>query len=76
MAYTAQDLAAVDTAIVTLTTGGRVTEIRFTDRLVKYQDITVSDLRKLRSDIARQLGPQRVPFSGRTWSCTQHGKDL
>lgn len=76
MAYTAQDLSAVDAAIVTLTTGGRVTEIRFSDRLVKYQEVNVGELRKLRADIARQLGPKRVPLSGRTWACTQHGKDL
>lgn len=76
MAYTAQDLAAVDAAIVALTTGERVTEIRFTDRLVKYQEVTADELRKLRADIVRQLGPQRVPLSGRTWACTQGGKGL
>jgi len=76
MAYTAADLASIDAAILALTTGERVTEIRFTDRLVKYQDINVADLRKLRADVARQLGSQRVPFSGRTWLCAQRGKSL
>ncbi|KXA71067.1 hypothetical protein [Bordetella hinzii] len=76
MAYTAQDLAAIDSAIVALTLGERVTEIRFTDRLVKYQEVTADELRKLRAEIVRQLGPQRVPLSGRTWACTQGGKGL
>jgi len=76
MAHTAQDLAAIDAAIVALGTGERVTEIRFTDRLVKYQDISLNELRKLRADVARQLAPQRVPFSGRSWQCVQGGKGL
>jgi len=76
MAYTAADLASIDAAIVALTTGERVTEIRFTDRLVKYQDVSVADLRKLRADVAAQLAPRRVPFSGRTWLCAQRGKSL
>jgi len=76
MAYTAQDLAAIDAAIVALSTGERVTETRFADRLIKYQDISLADLRKLRSDVAQQLRPQRAPFSGRTWLCTQAGKSL
>ncbi|WP_322999971.1 hypothetical protein [Castellaniella sp.] len=76
MAYTPQDLAAIDSAIVALLAGERVTEIRFTDRLVKYQEVTANELRTLRGEIARQLGPQRVPLSGRTWACAQVGKGL
>jgi len=76
MAYTAQDLAAIDRAIVALTTGERVTEIRFADRTVKYQNATANELRALRADIARQLGPQRVPLSGRTWNAVESGKGL
>jgi len=76
MAYTAADLASIDAAIVALITGERVTEIRFTDRLVRYQDVSVADLRKLRADVAAQLAPRRVPFSGRTWLCAQQGKSL
>lgn len=76
MAYTPQDLAAIDSAIVALLAGERVTEIRFTDRLVKYQEVTANELRTLRGEIARQLGPQRVPLSGRTWACAQAGKGL
>lgn len=76
MAYTTQDLAAIDSAIVALLSGERVTEIRFTDRLVKYQEVTANELRTLRGEIVRQLGPQRVPLSGRTWATAQTGKGL
>lgn len=76
MAYTAEDLAAVDRAIVALQTGERVTEIRFADRLVKYQEIDAKQLKALRDEIARQLGPKRVPLGGRTWACAQGGKGL
>ena len=76
MAYTPQDLAAIDSAIVALLAGERVTEIRFTDRLVKYQEVTANELRTLRGEIVRQLGPQRVPLAGRTWACAHVGKGL
>lgn len=76
MAFSAADLTAIDQAIVKLMAGERVTEIRFTDRLVKYQEVTVAELRALRGQIAGQLGPQRVPFAGRTWNAVEGGKGL
>lgn len=80
MAHTAEDRAAVERARIAIASGERVTEIRFTDRLVKYADPpTLAELNELLGAIDRDLasdGKQRVPFSGRTWGCAQTGKGL
>lgn len=76
MSYTQQDLTAVDNAIVALLSGERVTEIRFVDRWVKFHDVSVTDLRALRDEIARKLGTQYAPLHGRTWYARQNTKGL
>lgn len=57
MAFTADDLNIVETAIRKLAEGKRVTELRFSDRVVRYESASLSDLIALRdtirSDIAR-----------------------
>lgn len=57
MAFTAEDLNIVENAIRKLAEGKRVTELRFSDRVVRYESATLSDLIALRdtikSDIAR-----------------------
>jgi len=75
MAHTLQDLADVDAAIVAASTGKKVNELRFGDRWTKYQEVSITELRKLRDEIAQQLAPRRVPLSGRTWQCLHGGKD-
>lgn len=80
MAHTAEDRAAVERARIAIASGERVSEIRFTDRLVKYADPpTLAELNDLLKAIDQDLasaGQRRVPFVGRTWGCTQIGKGL
>ncbi|CAM5288456.1 hypothetical protein [Eoetvoesiella caeni] len=80
MAHTAEDRAAVERARIAIASGERVTEIRFTDRLVKYADPpTLAELNELLHAIDHDLaakGKRRIPFSGRTWGCAQPGKGL
>jgi len=79
MAHTLEDRAAVERARVAIASGERVTEIRFTDRLIKYADPpTLAELNGLLHAIDRDLAaePRRIPFAGRTWGCTQGGKGL
>lgn len=62
MAFTADDLSIVENAIRLLAEGKRVTELRFSDRVVRYESATMNDLLKLRdqvrTDIAKS-GPRR-----------------
>ena len=62
MAFTADDLTIVENAIRTFAAGKRITELRFSDRTVRYESATMNDLFKLRdqvrSDVAR-AGPRR-----------------
>lgn len=80
MAHTAEDRAAVERARIAIASGERVSEIRFTDRLVKYADPpTLAELNDLLQAIDADLaaaGARRIPFAGRTWGCTQRGKGL
>lgn len=56
MAYTSDDLTAIERAIVALSTGQRTTEVRFADgRAVKYSDATLAQLRELRAEVAAQV---------------------
>lgn len=76
MAYTADDLATVDRALVALASGERVTQVRLSDRLVQYAEIDAGKLTDLRAAIVRELSPVRVPLHGRTWRVAQTGKGL
>lgn len=76
MAFTQQDLAAIDAAIKDFTLGKRVTELRFSDRLVRYQDgVKLEDLESMRARILGALHPRRVPL-GRSWRMIQGDKGL
>lgn len=58
MAFTTEDLAAVDRAIVALASGQRTAEVRFADgRTVKYSDATLNDLRSLRASMSAEVAP-------------------
>lgn len=58
MAFTNDDLNAIDRAIVALASGERTAEVRFADgRTVKYSDATLNDLRSLRASIAAEVAP-------------------
>lgn len=62
MAFTADDLTIVENAIRTLAAGKRVTELRFSDRIVRYESATMNDLLKLRDQVntdVRRAGPRR-----------------
>lgn len=76
MAYTTEDLAAVDRALVALASGERVSQVRLSDRLVQYQEVDAGKLTDLRAAIVRELGTVRVPLAGRTWKVAQSGKGL
>lgn len=80
MAHTAEDRVAVERARIALAAGERVSEIRFTDRLVKYAEPpSLSELNDLLEAINQDLanaGQRRIPFAGRTWLGMQRGKGL
>lgn len=51
MAFNAADLTAIDAALLKLADGERVTEVRFSDRTVRYESANMNDLLKLRQNI-------------------------
>lgn len=56
MAYTTDDLTAVESAIVELATGKRVVKISFSNgEVVEYAPSSVNDLKVLRSEIQGEL---------------------
>lgn len=58
MAFTTDDLAAIDRAIVALASGQRAAEVRFADgRLVKYSEASLEQLRALRASVAAEVAP-------------------
>lgn len=77
MAYTKEDLQAVESAITKLATGQRVTEVRFAGRLMKYSELSLDKLEGIRSTIAQSLAPKgRGPFTGKSYRVVQSGKGL
>lgn len=55
MAYTQDQLAQVEAAIIALGTGSRRVEIRFPDRTVRYSDTDLAALRALRDDMRNEI---------------------
>jgi hypothetical protein len=77
MAYTRQDHDAVKAAIIAIAAGERVTEIRFSDRTVKYADPpSLKDLNAILAAITNDLVSTRRPFNGRAWHVVQKDKGL
>lgn len=58
MAFIAADLTAIDAALLNLANGERVTEVRFSDRTVRYESANMNDLLKLRQSIQAEAGQQ------------------
>jgi hypothetical protein len=56
MAYTAADLTAADAAIAALRDGQRISRVTTGEDTVQFQDLSLDDLRKLRGQIAAELG--------------------
>ena len=71
MAYTADDLTAVQTAIVELATGKRVVSISFSNgESVEYAASNINALKILRSDIQGELNSAKnVKRYFRTMTC-------
>lgn len=67
----ADDLAAIDAAILALATGERVIEARIEGQLVRYGEADLPQLRALRSEVAH-----RLQGGGRIRYATQTGKGL
>lgn len=55
MAFIASDLDIVEEAIRRCAAGKRVTELRFSDRMVRYESATMRELMALRETIQREL---------------------
>lgn len=70
MAYSTEDLAAVDRALVALASGECVSQVRLSNRMVQYAEIDTAKLNDLRAAIVRELQPVRVPLHGRAWRVT------
>jgi hypothetical protein len=59
MAYTTTDLSNIEAAIRTFISGTRVGQVSIGDHLIKYADVTLSDLKNLKADIQAELGSYR-----------------
>ena len=58
MAFTSDDVAAVERAIVALATGERTAEVHFADgRLVKYSEAQLGTLRELHAFLEGKAAP-------------------
>lgn len=68
---TADDLAAIDAAILALATGERVTEARIEGQLVRYAEADLPQLRALRAEVAN-----RLQGGGKRLYATQTGRGL
>lgn len=55
MAFTQADLLIIDGAIIELAKGTRVTEVRMSDRTLRYSEVTIEELNKLRDQILAGL---------------------
>jgi hypothetical protein len=67
MAYTTTDLTNIEAAIRTFIAGTRVGQVNIGDHLIKYADVTLSELKTLKADIQAELGS----FRPRTYA--RHG---
>lgn len=76
MAFTADDIQAVEAAIRRLAEGKRVTEIRFSDRTVRYESATLDDLIALRDRIRAEIASSRSSGRSRVFRVYRAGKGL
>lgn len=77
MAYTQDDLQAVQTAITKLATGQRVTEVRYAGRTMRFSELSLDKLKSVRDEIAASLRPRGSgPFMGKSHRIVQAGKGL
>lgn len=60
MAYTEEDLANVEAAILALSTGNRPAQVSSGDKMVRYGETTLPELQKLRALIQQDLGMYHV----------------
>ena len=56
MAFTSTDLTNVETAIIALATGERVVQVNIADKLIKFSDVQIDELRILAAQIKMELG--------------------
>ena len=75
MAFNADDLRVVEDALRTLAMGQRITEMRFSDRVMRYESATVNDLLKLRDQVKAEIAAQR-PRQGRMVRLFHAGKGM
>ncbi|MFH0995788.1 MAG: gpW family head-tail joining protein [Pseudomonadota bacterium] len=64
MSYTETDLAKVEAAITALLTGRRPVQVSKSDGMIRYGEVTLPELQKLRLIIQQDLGL----FAGRTYA--------
>lgn len=55
MAYSAADLAAIDTAILKIVNGQREVQVKYGDMQVTYSDVDIDKLRALRSSMQSEI---------------------
>ena len=60
MAYTSANLASVETAIFSLSSGSRVVSVSLGDKTIEYGKSNLSDLEALRATIIVELGNSRT----------------
>lgn len=74
MSYTSQDLENIQSAIVALATGERVTEVQLEGQRIKYAEADLPQLKQLRSEIQNALMLERG--LGKQYRLTQSSKGL
>lgn len=62
MSYTAEDLAAIERAIIEFGTGDRVGSVTCDGEKIEYSQVTMSDLLDLKNRIAGSLKPKRKRY--------------
>lgn len=58
MAYSTADLDAIRDAMRQLAVGNRVGEFRHNGILMRYTEVTMTDLRRFEAEIMRELNPR------------------
>jgi hypothetical protein len=61
MAYTTTDLTNIETAIKEFIAGTRVGQVSIGDHLIKFADVTLADLERLRTQIKSEIGTYYSP---------------
>lgn len=61
MAYTSENLTAVENAIIALATGARVVKVTLNNKTIEYSEASLPQLKKLKAEITADLSTSTRP---------------